>query len=82
LKLPVTSLVRVVADGLQPPAPFGDALDWQRLEDRRACRIRKPITVGGWRDDPEKWPEVYAEMVDAMIRLEKALRPQVQKLKV
>ncbi|MGB2754864.1 MAG: DUF4268 domain-containing protein [Phycisphaerae bacterium] len=61
---------------------FGESLEWQRLEDRRACRIRKRLTVGGWRDDPAKWPEVYAAMVDAMIRLEKALKPHVQKLKV
>ncbi|MBE3098670.1 MAG: DUF4268 domain-containing protein [Planctomycetes bacterium] len=61
---------------------FGEALEWQRLEERRYCLIRKQITVGGWRDDPAKWPEVYAAMVDAMIRLEKALKPHVQKLKV
>ena len=61
---------------------FGESLEWQRLEDRRGCRIRKRFTVGGWRDDPAKWPEVYAAMVDAMIRLEKALKSHVQKLKV
>ncbi|MFN4243928.1 MAG: DUF4268 domain-containing protein [Tepidisphaerales bacterium] len=61
---------------------FGEPLEWQRLEERRACRIRKKLTIGGWRDDPAKWPEVYAAMVDAMIRLEKALKPHVQKLKV
>jgi hypothetical protein len=60
---------------------FGAALEWQRLEDRRACRIYGQITVGGWRDDPAKWPGVYAAMVDAMIRFEKALRPHVEKLK-
>jgi len=61
---------------------FGDTLEWQRLDDRRACRIRKQITIGGWRDDPAKWPEVYAAMVDAMIRLEKALKLYVQKLRI
>ena len=61
---------------------FGESLEWQRLEDRRACRIRKRLTVGGWQDDPAKWPEVYAAMVDAMIRLEKALKLHIQKLKV
>jgi len=60
---------------------FNEPLEWQRLEDRRACRIRKQITIGGWRDDPAKWPDVYAAMVDAMIRLEKALKPHVQRLK-
>lgn len=61
---------------------FGEPLEWQRLEDRRACRIRKKLTIGGWRDEPSKWPAVYDAMVDAMIRLEKALKPHVQKLKV
>ena len=61
---------------------FGEPLDWQRLEDRRASRICKRITVGGWRDDPAKWPDVYAAMVDIMIRLEKALKPHIQNLKV
>lgn len=60
---------------------FNEPLEWQRLEDRRACRIRKQITIGGWRDAPDKWQDVYAEMVDAMIRLEKTLKPHVHKLK-
>jgi len=58
---------------------FGDSLEWQRLEGRRACRIRKRITVGGYRDE-EKWPQVCEQMVDAMIRLEKALKPFINKL--
>lgn len=61
---------------------FGGSLEWQRLEDRRACRIRQKITIGGWRDDQAKWPEVYEAMVDAMMRLAKALKPHIQKLKV
>jgi hypothetical protein len=61
---------------------FGEALEWKSLEDTRVCRIWKQITAGGWRDDPARWPEVYAAIVDAMIRLEKALRPHIQKLKL
>lgn len=61
---------------------FGEPLEWQRLEERRACRIRKKFTIVGWRDDPARWPEAYTAMVDAMIRLERALKPHVQKLKV
>lgn len=60
---------------------FGEALKWKCLEDTRVCRIRKEITVGGWRDDPSKWLEAYAATVDAMIRLERALKPCVQKLR-
>jgi len=61
---------------------FGEPLEWQRLDERRACRICRKLTLGGWRDDPARWPEVYAAMVDAMIRLEKAPEPHVQKLRV
>jgi len=35
--------------------------------------------MGGWKD-PEKWPQVHFAMVDAMMRLEKALKPHIQKL--
>ena len=59
---------------------FGEPLDWQRLEERRACRIRKVI-IGGYRDDESKWPEIHAAMVDAMIRLERALGPYIKELK-
>ena len=53
---------------------FGEPLNWEALEGRRACRISKVITGGGWQDE-DSWPEVQAAMADAMIRLDKALRP-------
>jgi len=58
---------------------FGEALEWQRLEGKRACRIRHRIEIGGWRDE-SKWPDIAEASVDAMIRLEKALRPHIKKL--
>jgi len=63
-------------------AAFGGPLEWQRLEAKRACRIAKQIDVGGYRDDPSKWPEIHEAMIDSMIRLEKALRPHIAKLEV
>ncbi len=58
---------------------FGGPLDWQDLEGKRSCRIRKIITTGGWQDE-QKWPAVFDDMVDAMIRLNKALRPHIRSI--
>jgi hypothetical protein len=60
-------------------AAFGDTLEWQRLDGRRACRIRYVIDVGGYRD-PEKWAEIHEVSADAMARLEKAMKPAIQDL--
>ena len=60
---------------------FGGKLEWQRLDGKRACRIRKTIE-GGYRTDEKRWPAIQKEMIDCMIRLEKALKPHIGKLKV
>ena len=61
---------------------FGESLDWQRLEDSRACRIKKHINLGGYRDEPSKWPEIQEAMVDCMVRLERAFRPHIDELEL
>jgi len=60
---------------------FGGPLEWQRLDGKRACRIRKKVLRGGYLDE-EKWPEIQDEMIESMIKLEKALRPSIISLKV
>jgi hypothetical protein len=60
-------------------AKFGEPLDWQRLDSKRACRIKKAIMVGGLKDD-DKWQQINEATVDAMIRLEKALKPFIQEV--
>lgn len=58
---------------------FGHALEWQRLDDRRACRVRKVFAHGGYRDD-ERWPDVQDALIDAMVRLEKSFKPHIARL--
>jgi hypothetical protein len=53
---------------------FGDALIWQRLPGKRACRIRYDVDVGGYKDEQD-WEKIQAALIDAMVRLEDALRP-------
>ncbi|MFQ5874212.1 MAG: DUF4268 domain-containing protein [Dehalococcoidia bacterium] len=60
---------------------FGEPLEWQNLEGKRACRIRKTLSKGGWRDE-DQWPTAIETTVDAMCRFEKALSPYVTSLKV
>ena len=58
---------------------FGEELEWESLEEKRACRIKKTISEGGWQDEGS-WADVHEKMIDAMIRLEKALRPYLEKV--
>ncbi|MBI1729530.1 DUF4268 domain-containing protein [Candidatus Acetothermia bacterium] len=60
---------------------FKDQLEWQRLEEKRACRIRKTIKSGGWKDE-SKWPQIHKNLIDLMMSLEKSLEPYVAKLKI
>lgn len=56
---------------------FGGPLLWESLDEKRACRIRKTVDIAGWQDE-EKWPLACDTLIDAMIRLEKALRPHLK----
>lgn len=60
---------------------FGGTLEWQPLEGRRACRIRERFENGGYRAE-ERWPQVQDPMIEAMLRLEKALKPHIAALTV
>ena len=53
---------------------FGEALVWDVKESRRACRISSIPLSKGYTDAAE-WPSIQEDMVDAMARLEKVLRP-------
>jgi hypothetical protein len=55
---------------------YGGPLEWQALEGKRACRIVQRIEIGGYRDE-DRWPQVQEAMVDAMFRLEHALKQRI-----
>ena len=61
---------------------FGESLIWDSKEKHRACSIRKEILEGGYGNAETKWPEIHASMVNAMIRLENALKPHIAKLNI
>ncbi|WPL19213.1 hypothetical protein Thiowin_04323 [Thiorhodovibrio winogradskyi] len=52
---------------------FGGPLEWQRLDERRACWIGTKLE-GGWVDE-STWDDVIKKAVDAMTRLYAAASP-------
>ncbi len=58
---------------------FGEPLEWQRLDAKRACRVRF-LLLGGGLLDQHRWPDIQDRMIDAMIRLEGAFKPHIQRL--
>jgi len=60
---------------------FGEALRWERLDNRRASRISKRYDYSGL-GDKNKWDKLQNDMVDAMIRLEKSFKKPIRELKI
>ena len=61
---------------------FGGSLHWERLDGKRACRIKHVVELGGYRSPESEWPAIQAEMVDAMVRLEAAILPAIEALDI
>ena len=59
---------------------FGGSLHWERLDAKRACRIKHVVDLGGYRSPESEWPAIQTKMVDAMTRLETALLPSIERL--
>jgi hypothetical protein len=62
-------------------AGFGGPLDWQDLPGRNGCRICIELD-GGWKSPESEWPDLQDRMIDALIRLDAALRKPIQELAI
>jgi uncharacterized protein DUF4268 len=77
---PVVELIKEFFDRLHDQreeieGSFSGELHWQRLDDKRACRISHTVS-GGW-VDADGWPKAIDDAVDAMTRLYGALSSPV-----
>jgi hypothetical protein len=58
---------------------FGQPLGWERLDAKKACRIRHDMPELRMSDE-ENWIDIQDKLIDAMIRFERALRPSITKV--
>ena len=61
---------------------FGDKLDWMRLDDKRASRIKWIISGHGSLNEPETWSSLQDILIDAMIRFDRVMRPCIGRLQL
>lgn len=61
---------------------FGGSLNWERLENRRACRIKYMSDTGGYRSPEDEWPRIQDIVIHAMDCLEKAIKPFLGRIKL
>jgi len=60
----------------------GASLEWQRLDAKRASRIRLPINDSGGLAKPESWSSLQDRMVEAMVPFERTLRSRLARVEV
>jgi hypothetical protein len=60
---------------------FGGPLSWERMDTKKASQIRYTSDKGGYRSPDEQWPAIQDTQIDAMVRLERALKPFIDRLK-
>ena len=59
---------------------FKTKLVWEKLENRRACRISF-VVDGGYNSNKDKWPKIHEKLVNNMISFSDSLKPLIKKIK-
>ena len=59
---------------------FGGKIDWQRLEEKRACRIAVLVSKRIGLKDEDKWDRIQEDMIESMLEFESALESSLQNL--
>ncbi|MEN3061248.1 MAG: DUF4268 domain-containing protein [Candidatus Methanosuratincola petrocarbonis] len=56
---------------------FGDNLEWNRLDDKKASYIAKTVINKGLKDT-EEWPTIIQKLVETMVRFENAINKHLK----
>ena len=59
---------------------FGDTLIWQRLNDKKASRIKYEL-LGVSYFNEEDWPKMVDFMVESMVKLRKSTKSHMQEVR-
>lgn len=60
---------------------FGAALTWDRGAGKVKASISGAVEIGGYRSAQDTWPQVHDAMIQAMVRLEAALKVYIVRLR-
>lgn len=69
----------LMADRATLEKDFGESLEWERLDTKRACRVAC-YRVGSIEDPTEKLEEVHAWAVDRLLRFKRVFGPRLKGL--
>lgn len=62
-------------------AKFGEPLEWEELENYRACVIKKNYQIGGWKSEEEEWDKIQEEATDGMVKLVNSTKAYINQIK-